>query len=201
MVSLFLLYSIRSLSSAFIGLSIFYYFTFIFSYPGWWTKIFFTSLFPSWPTFCLHLHTPPVKLASGPAMSHLKSPSSSLWVPLQTGSIAFPPDQQCLIFDFTLLFPLTSSPDQQHLIFSPDQQHLILDFMLLLPSTSSRNQQCLNSSWTTISPTPLNLLSRPTAPHIPSWSTMSHHCLHHTTTIDLFSWPAAPHFPSWSTMS
>ena len=78
MVSLFPLYSIRSLSSAFIGLSIFYYFTFIFSYPGWWTKIFFTGLFPSWPTFCLHLHTPPVKLASGPAMSHLKSPSSSL---------------------------------------------------------------------------------------------------------------------------
>ena len=201
MVSLFPLYSIRYLSSAFVGLSIFYYFTFIFSYPGWWTKIFFTGLFPSWPTFCLHLHTPPVKLASGPAMSHLKSPSSSLWVPLQTGSIAFPPDQQCLIFDFMLLFPLTSSPDQQHLIFSPDQQHLILDFMLLLPSTSSRNQQCLNSSWTTISPTPLNLLSRPTAPHIPSWSTMSHHWLHHTTTIDHFSWPAAPHFPSWSTMS
>ena len=78
MVSLFPLYSIRYLSSAFVGLSIFYYFTFIFSYPGWWTKIFFTGLFPSWPTFCLHLHTPPVKLASGPAMSHLKSPSSSL---------------------------------------------------------------------------------------------------------------------------
>ena len=68
-----------------------------------------------------------------------------------------PPDQQHLIFNYTLLHPLCSSPDQQCLISPPDQQCLIFDF---ISYSSQPLLQTSNASF----PLPTNNVSSSTTP-------------------------------------